>query len=113
MKLRFYAAADTLVCERHQYGSSMANVVGNPARFVGRTFDPDLLGYPASSDPHECESGTGEALYLIREVKDGALIPADKETAAACGVAFVEHFNDSGVMRPKAGAVVRPKSEAL
>lgn len=86
MALRFFAARDALVHERHADGSSMQQSIGSPDRFVGRTFDAAKRGYPATKEPYECAEGTGEATYLIRECKVGDLHPADKHTAEVCGV---------------------------
>lgn len=86
MKLRFLAARDALVHERHADGSSMQQAIGTPDRFVGRTYDAKLRGYPATKEPYECDSDTGEATYLIRECRNGDLHPADTATAKVCGV---------------------------
>ena len=63
---------------------------GGAFRYVGRSYDPTAEGdkYPVSTTPYECEPGTGEALYLARECRDGALVPADKATADALGLAL-------------------------
>jgi hypothetical protein len=109
MKLRFLAARDALVHERHADGSSMQHAIGVPDRFVGRAYDAKLRGYPATREPYECNDGTGEAEYLKRECRVGDLHAADEATAKACGVELASVEFQDGVWVPKASAPVSKK----
>lgn len=57
---------------------------GGMVRFIGRKFDPSQGGFVMSEAP---VSVPMRAEY-IQEIKAGALLPADAETAALAGVAF-------------------------
>lgn len=57
---------------------------GGIVRFVGRKFDPAQCGFVMSDAPC-CVPMRAE---YIQELKAGALLPADAETAALAGVAF-------------------------
>lgn len=97
--LKFYAREDALV----RYPGIVA-AFGQAPRYIGREF---LIGeaergadgkmrttkpasHPATKDPAEFVDGTPEAEAAKRHCRKGALWAADKATAAACGVAFVE-----------------------
>lgn len=93
-KLRFYAREDRLV-----YVPGSRPATGDAPRYVGRGFVPGKDGaapqYPAKKDPYECDADSDAGRRLIErvqnDVRDGygaPLWPADKETAAACGVDF-------------------------
>lgn len=68
---------------------------GQAPQYVGRKFIPGdgkTTGaqHPAVESAYETESETDEGRRLIQLTsRDAALWPADKETAAACGVEFV------------------------
>lgn len=71
---------------------------GQPPRYVGREVKKDAAGvvtYAATAEPFECEaeSDTGRRLLerIQNDVRDGygaPLVPADAETARACGLEF-------------------------
>jgi hypothetical protein len=88
MILKFYACEDTLV------SVPGPRAVGQPPRYVGRTFSPAKAGkpaaHPADQEPYEVDSDTdeGRRMKLVCR-RDGALYPADAETAKACCVEFV------------------------
>jgi hypothetical protein len=89
MKLRFYAREDLLVRE-----AGIAPRIGEAARYYGRTFDPATRSYPATKDGFEVEAGTEDGDKCARSCRKNALFAADKETAAALAVAFVDtEFN--------------------
>jgi len=92
MKLRFLAAGDALVRERNVDGSHFHVGVGQFNRYVGRTHDAKAT---PTIEGHECDSDTGEGVYLIRECRKGGLLPADKATADVCGVPFAAPKSNS------------------
>lgn len=103
MKLRFIAARDALVPERRTDGSAIGSLpIGQAYRYIGRVYDPEKRGYPASKDAFECDSDTGLAAYLIKETREASLNPADVATAKACGVPYVQHEFSDGVWVPSA-----------
>ena len=66
-------------------------------RYIGRVWDPEAHGYRALPEPTEVPTFAESSMYFpmllseyVREVRDGALVPADAETAKACGVPFDE-----------------------
>lgn len=101
MKLRFFAREDLLVAY-----PGLTPVVGQPQRYVGRTFvaPHDGLGaaHPAKSEPDEFDADSEEGKRLIFRVRrNPCLWPADKETAAACGLQFTPVECLDGVVTPK------------
>jgi hypothetical protein len=96
MKLKFFAREDLLVA----YPGIMP-VVGQPRLYVGRQFDADAKTYPATAEGHTFDSDSPEgARVLMRAKRNPSLWPADKETAAACGVEFVPVEFKDGVFHP-------------
>lgn len=85
--LRFRAREDHLVREPNSW-----HVAGAKACYIGRKWDQKLHGFPAVDDHHTVESETsdGQRLMLLCS-RDGCLWPADRETAAACGVPYEPH----------------------
>lgn len=66
-----------------------AQYAGQVARFVGREWSESIHGFPAASEPYECDSETDECRRLLKIARrDGALLPADQATADAIGVPF-------------------------
>jgi hypothetical protein len=68
---------------------------GQARRFVGRKFIPGdspqaPSRYEATAEPAELSSDAPQAAHLIRKCQKGEIWPADKATAEACGVEFVE-----------------------
>lgn len=101
MKLRFYAAGDTLVSLRDVEGRSLpVPSRGVPARYIGREYDAAVRGYPATKEAFECEDGTGLAEHCKKNVRCGDLLCADEATAAACGVSFAPMNFKDGVHVP-------------
>ena len=107
MKLRFFAKDDELV-----YVPNSPKRQGQPPRYVGRTFVPGdadtgkPAAFPASAEPFECDSDDPNGRELVNRFLRGKrpLLPADKETAAACGVAFVAVSVKDGVAAQGASA---------
>lgn len=62
--------------------------VGQPARRIGRRFDPVTQEYPLSGKPYVCKAGSREALRCAKLARRGDLLPADQETASALGLKF-------------------------
>lgn len=86
--LKFVACSDLVV--RVPYAMQF---VGAPAEYVNRSrrmMENGAWGYPANNTPYETQAGTKEAERLILLTqRDGALLPFDEQTAAACGTKFV------------------------
>lgn len=109
MRLRFYAKDDELV-----YVPNSPKRAGSPPRYVGRSFVPGdaatgtPASYPATPEPFECDSEDENGRELLGRFKRGrrSLLPADKATADACGVAFVAASVKEGVAVPS-----KPKPE--
>jgi len=95
MKLRFIAREDALATVPGSRAS-----VGQSAHYVGRTYVAPKDGkggmYPATQEPHEAMFDMSKQDDVIRFnryvkiAKRGDIWPADQETAAACGVEFVQ-----------------------
>ena len=70
-------------------------VIGEAARYYGRTFDPATRGYPASKEPFEVELDSEDGLKCAKQCRKGALFAADKSTAEAIGVDLIDtEFRD-------------------
>jgi hypothetical protein len=73
-----------------------SHFAGQPRRFVGRDFvagdEAKKLpaSYRASAEPSEVDAADAAAEHLTRKCRKGELWAADVETAAACGVEFVD-----------------------
>ena len=100
MKLKFYARGDALVTVPGVYPA-----IGQALPRVGRIQDPvqplkvgesGLSRLKATKDPFEVDADSDAGRRLIKLVRrDQSLWPADKATAEACGVEFVElEFKD-------------------
>ena len=101
MKLKFYARDDLLVTV-----PGSRPVRGQAPEYVGRKFVPGTAesgaSHPATVEGFECEAGGEIAARLVQLTRrDAALWPADKATADACGVPFVEVTVKDGVAAPK------------
>lgn len=109
MKLKFLAREDLLVRE-----AGIGPVIGEAARYYGRTFDPATRGYPASKEPFEVDAESEDGLKCAKQCRKGALFAADEQTAAAIGVDFIDHeFNGAGAHVAKRKTEVKPaKKEA-
>lgn len=94
---------------------------GQPARYIGRktVISRDAAGnvtqiaHPALSEPVEIDpaSKSGQRiLRLMRIEEDKPLIPADQETAKACGVPFEAVELRDGEWLPKTAPKASPKS---
>ena len=59
---------------------------GGVCRYIGRKWDNQLKGFPASDTPSEVKP-LGEYVYAV---KIGDLAPADEATAKYCGVPFIK-----------------------
>ncbi|UOF77398.1 hypothetical protein [Caudoviricetes sp.] len=101
MKLKFLAREDLLVRE-----GGIGPVIGEAARYYGRTFDPATRGYPAVKELFEVEAESYDGVKCAKQCRKGALFAADKGTADALGVTFIEtEFKDG------AHVVKSPKGE--
>jgi hypothetical protein len=87
MLLKFYAHGSALV------DVPGGHIAGQVPRYVGREFVPGdgtkRPAHPATERAYEIDSDTDEGRRLAHICRrDGDLLPADKETAAFCGVVF-------------------------
>ena len=108
MQLSFYARDDLKVTE-----PGIRRMAGAPPRYVGREFvGPSATAaahHPATRTPFTCEQDSEDGRRLSKVcLRDGALWPANRETAAAVGVPFVDVEFAEGEWRAKAP----PKSTA-
>ena len=102
MKLRFYA--------RPGYMCSMPGpkVQGTAPRYIGRArpvVEEKQINNPATREPAVIESTTPEGKRVMRQMlcdaPDYPLWPADRETAQACGVPYVDVELQEGEWQPK------------
>ncbi len=107
MKLSFYARGTDLVRL-----PGVRLIIGQPPRYVGREHkvERDSAGRvmsvsnPAVSEALCIDADTTGGQRLVQVCRrDGSLWAADKETAATCGVKFVEVEYDGGEWIPKRG----------
>jgi hypothetical protein len=61
-----------------------------PRRFVGWKYDAEQKAFVKSDEPEEMVLSKTNRNYYIKMIKEGALLPADKETAELCGLDFIE-----------------------
>jgi len=94
---------------------TMPRMAGNPAMYMGRSFDPKRRAQVANAEAFEVDDATKVGLrcrkVAIRDydARKPALWPADAATAAALGLPFVAVAQDSdGEWLPKP-AVKTPK----
>lgn len=80
-KLRFYAAGNALVQNFERLEAGIKSFVGRKYKEV----EPGVWGFVPSEVPEEVKYGA----EYVKACKDGDLLPADEETAKACGVSFV------------------------
>jgi hypothetical protein len=78
--LKVYAANTALVTD---YEALKSNV----RRFIGRTYDA-TLGQAGGWVPKAEPSEIPDRAEYRQAIKEGDLTPADRETAAACGLPF-------------------------
>jgi hypothetical protein len=121
MKLSFFAKDDLLVTlpgQRLMRRNADTGASGSPMRYVGRQHVPAKLrqdvaagttivdeaaSNPATPEAFSCDADTEMGRRLAKLVRrDGSLWPADKATADACGVAFVETVFQDGAHVEKA-----------
>jgi hypothetical protein len=110
MKLKFVAREDLLVRE-----AGIGPVIGEAARYYGRTFDPATRGYPASKEAFEVELDSEDGQKCAKQCRKGVLFAFDEETAAALGVDFVPHEFTGGAhvaKRPVKAEAKKPAKEA-
>lgn len=93
MRLKFRARAGGVV------NWPGAKIQGHLPRYVGRHFvaseKPGVAGaYAADKDAVELDPSSEDAPHLIRQCKKGGLWAADAETAAHCGVEYVNLTQD-------------------
>jgi hypothetical protein len=65
--------------------------VGQPVRYVGRTYDPKMNGWPADKEPMRLDtSKVPPALVakLRKRAGTGDILPHDPETASELGVSY-------------------------
>lgn len=114
MQLSFYAKPGHCV---HWPG---LKATGQAVDYVGRDLvrgDKDkgfAAAHPASKEPVKVDAASDEARRFIKVCRrDAALWPADKATAEACGVAFVEVAlsADDGEWHPKPAAFAKKDSK--
>ena len=63
---------------------------GQPVRRLGMTFDYVTKDYIPSGVACQCDETADGARELLKAIRQGAVLAADAETAAAAGVPFVE-----------------------
>jgi hypothetical protein len=87
-QLRFYAREDLLA-----YAPGSPKNYGQAPPYVGRTLvrgtSTAPSSYPATREPHFAPAESEHTERWAKLCRDGAIWPADPETAAALGVAFV------------------------
>ena len=93
--LRFIASGDTLVLV-----PGAAQVPGQAPKYVNRILQD--RAFPAVQEPYQCDEAVSpqRAQRLKKHCRNGDLLPADRATAAACGVPFVEHEFRDGAWTP-------------
>lgn len=64
--------------------------VGQPKRYIGKRFDPELRAHVNSDEPYSCESGSQEFHRCSVFLRRGDIRPADKATADFVGAPFDE-----------------------
>jgi hypothetical protein len=97
LKLKFYARGDALVTVPGVYPA-----IGQALPRVGREQGSDGV-LRATKEPFEADSDSDAGRRLIKLVRrDQSLWPADKVTAEACGVEFIELTQRDGEWVPKA-----------
>lgn len=103
MQLKFYAREDALVRR-----ASIAPRIGEAARYYGRTFDPTTRAYVADKLPFAVDSDNVHGEKCRKQCQKGALWAADKATAAALGVEFIETEWSDGAVTAKTTTKSRP-----
>lgn len=83
MKLRFLPRGDAMPLVPF---APMA--VGQPAKRIGRKFNPKTGNHDLPGEPFECEPGSPAALRCIKFFRRGDVVPADAATAKFLGVEF-------------------------
>lgn len=87
-------------------------VPGQPVRRLGMTFDYEKKDYVPSGHPCQCDETADGARELIKAGSQGAVLPADAETAAVFGVPFVElEVGEDKWAKPKAAPKPTKKAE--
>ncbi len=116
MILKFYAR-DGLVRE-----PGRRPMIGQAAVYLGREFVPPSkredgsivdAALPATKDGFTWDTDRHEHAHnehVMKAARKGAFWPADKDTAAACGVAFVDVEFKAGVFAEKSKPAARASS---
>jgi hypothetical protein len=99
--LKFIAARDTLVPV-----PGAAQSTGQAPKYINRMLVD--AAFPAHSKPFEVKPTDPRASRLRRKCASGDLFPFDRETAAACGVPFVQRSLVDGEWAETQQAVRRP-----
>lgn len=95
--LKFYAKSNQLV---RVPGAQPRP--GQPDMYVGRVFDKETRGYPASKLGYEVDENGDQGRRLMRLVRlDKCLWCANIETASVCGVDYVPVEFDNGTFVEK------------
>lgn len=114
MNLKFYARKDLLVNEFP--GKPVRQ--GQLPRRINRKRDKATGGWPAQPEPFVCADDSKTGRHILREFnlpnadwkKDPPLWAADKATASACGIPFVDVQLTDGEWVPKPSEwVSKPK----
>jgi len=85
---------------------------GQPVRRLGMTFDYATKDYVPSGVPCQCDETAEGARELLKAIRQGAVLAADVETAAAAGVPFVElEVGEDKWARPKTAAKATEKAK--
>jgi hypothetical protein len=99
-------------------------VIGQVVAYLGREFVPPSktpagaivdAGYPATKDGFEWDTAVREHAHtehVMKAARKGAFWPANKDTAAALGVAFVDVEFKGGVFVEKASAAPASKASS-
>jgi hypothetical protein len=101
MKLRFYARpGHMLSLPGVRVAGAIPRYVGRRVRVEGTTIINEISNEPAEFDS---ESKEGQRLLkrMLLDAQDPPLVPADAETARACGVPFVSQTTTRTVKSQK------------
>lgn len=95
MQLKFFARADMLVTLPGE-----RRIVGQPPEYVGRRCADGQ--FPATADGFTCDSQSEAGIRLAKLARrDASLWAGDRNTAAHCGVPFVDLVFKDGEWTPK------------
>ena len=100
MILKFCAKDDQLVVVpgTAQYAGQVARYVNRECKVDKDDAGAEVISWPATAEPYAVEAGSTDGRRLAKLTqRDGALLPFDKATADAIGVAFVPIKFTAGV----------------